>query len=97
MSSEITFSIKKGVIEAAAKFIAENNTYLKRQSSHCIAQTIRGHIRRMMQDVREGKDSFYFSTAGYTVLLLKESPDFYVCDVLVDVLVSKNVDFVEII
>ena len=90
------FTIKKGAIEAAAKFISENNEFFINQQAY-INASIRKTIQRMMKDVREGKEPFRISTAGYTVLLGQEDYNYYVFEVLVDLQVSQDVDFVEII
>lgn len=89
------FTIKKGAIEAAAKFISENNKYFLGQEDY-VKDSIRKNVQKMAEDVRGGKERFHFSTMGYTIVLNKDY-HYYDFEVLVDLQVSQDSDFVEII
>lgn len=90
------FSIKEGSIESAARFIVANNNYKPYANIKECEDDIKRYIRRMIEQIKSGEESYILSTAGWTILIVLEDEDYYVVEVLVDTLVSQDREFVNV-
>lgn len=91
-----TFTIKQGQIEAAARFIVANNSYLHHHTVDSMIEKIKRTIRRMVDEINSGKDSWYTGTAGYVVTIMQEDENYYVVEVLVNPSVSQDKEFINV-
>lgn len=91
-----SFSIKEASIEAAARFIIANNSYKPYASVQEAEVDIKHHIKRAVEKIKGGEDSYYIATAGWTVMVDKEDESYYSVQVLVDPSVSQDKEFVNV-
>lgn len=91
-----TFTIKEGQIEAAARFIVANNSYLHDCTTNEMIEKIKCTIKRMVNNINKGRDGWYAGSAGYVVTIMEEDDNYYVVDVLVDPSVSQDKEFINV-
>lgn len=91
-----TFTIKEGQIEAVARFIIANNSYLHHHTVDSMIVKIKCTIKRMVNNINKGRDDWYTGSAGYVVTIMEEDDNYYVVDVLVDPTVSQDNEFINV-
>lgn len=90
------FAIKDGQIESAARFIVANNSYMHDRTTNEMIETIKRTIKRMVDEINNGQDSWYTGSAGYVVTIMKEGENYYVVEVLVNPSVSQDKEFINV-
>lgn len=91
-----TFTIKQGQIEAAARFVVANNKYMHYHTVDSMSVKIKSYIKDMIDKINSGKESYYCSTAGFTISIGLEDENYYVVEVLVSPDVSVDEEFVNV-
>lgn len=91
-----TFTIKEGQIEAAARFIVANNTYMHDRTTNEMIEKIKRTIKLMVDKINKGQDVWYSGTAGYVVTIMQEDDNYYVVEVLVSPDVSQDKEFINV-
>lgn len=90
------FTIKQGQIEAAARFVVANNKYMHYHTVDSMSVKIKSYIKDMIDKINSGKESYYCSTAGFTISIGLEDENYYVVEVLVSPDVSVDEEFVNV-
>lgn len=88
------FSIKKGQIEAAARFIIANNKYMHYHTVDSMSTKIKSYIKDMIDKINSGKESYYCATAGFTISIGLEDTNYYSVEINVDPSVSSDEEYV---
>lgn len=89
-------SMREGAVKEAAMWIKLNNRYLKEDPLENIEACIQEHVDKAINYALTVDETYYISSAGWTVLYLPDGDGYGEIQILVDPLVSKGNDYMTV-